>query len=74
MGYRSRLNNQHQIVRLLMTSEGLVDLFTKYQYANLIVKSDQQLMANLISQQEAIKLTYIQLQNKFLLLKQQPKL
>ena len=64
MGYRSRLNNQHQIVRLLMTSEGLVDLFTKYQYANLIVKSDQQLMANLISQQEAIKSTYIQLQKQ----------
>ena len=64
MGYRSKLNNQHQIVRLLMTSEGLVDLFTKYQYANLIVKSDQQLMANLISQQEAIKSTYIQLQKQ----------
>ena len=64
MGYRSGLNNQHQIVRLLMTSEGLVDLFTKYQYANLIVKSDQQLMANLISQQEAIKSTYIQLQKQ----------
>ena len=64
MGYRSRLNNQHQIVRLLMTSEGLVDLFTKYHYANLIVKSDQQLMANLISQQEAIKSTYIQLQKQ----------
>ena len=64
MGYRSTLNNQHQIVRLLMTSEGLVDLFTKYQYANLIVKSDQQLMANLISQQEAIKSTYIQLQKQ----------
>ena len=64
MGYRSRLTNQHQIVRLLMTSEGLVDLFTKYQYANVIVKSDQQLMANLISQQEAIKLTYIELQKQ----------
>ena len=64
MGYRSRLTNKHQIVRLLMTSEGLVDLFTKYQYANVIVKSDQQLMANLISQQEAIKLTYIELQKQ----------
>ncbi len=64
MGYRSAQTNQHQLVKLLMSSEGLTDLLTKYKYANLIAKFDQQMLANLMIQQEKIKSTYTKLQKQ----------
>ena len=64
MGYRSAQTNQHQLVKLLMSSEGLTDLLTKYKYANLIAKFDQQILANLMIQQEKIKSTYTKLQKQ----------
>lgn len=62
MGYRSTVTNQHQLVGMLMQSEGLIDLLTKYKYANFIAKSDQQLLADLVAQQDQIKAVHAELQ------------
>merc|ERR1712098_435945 len=47
---------------MLMQSEGLIDLLTKYKYANFIAKSDQKLLADLVAQQDQIKAVHAELQ------------
>ena len=62
MGYRSTVTDQHQLVGMLMRSEGLIDLLTKYKYANFIAKSDQKLLADLVVQQDQIRAVHAELQ------------
>ena len=62
MGYRSTVTDQHQLVGMLMKSEGLIDLLTKYKYANFIAKADQQLLADLAAQQDQIRAVHAELQ------------
>ncbi len=62
MGYRSTVTDQHQLVGMLMKSEGLIDLLTKYKYANFIAKADQQLLADLAAQQNQIRAVHAELQ------------